>query len=199
MKCRLVVELTRRLQNGDRDPIAGARMIIEVSTATFVADSVAFRQAIGSVRVFPGTGATMEVDPSRLHIAAVKQARNQVLIRRDLDASALGKQIYLGYVGAAFAWAEGGLDDDGCLIAALHGQIALFSHGQLDQHGQLLAGRARAQTVERSVSDGWEQWDRGPEASETDVPRPGREVRRRSRDSRMSSRKIWWAVQDLNL
>lgn len=129
----LVAELARRMQDGDRDPIADAQMIIEVSSAAFVADSFAFRQILGSMRDFTGAGAKMRVDPSQLQVAAMRRAQIQGIIRGDVDPSAVGKQIYLGYIGAANAWAGGILDDEGFRLAALHGLYVNLVAGSTDR------------------------------------------------------------------
>jgi AcrR family transcriptional regulator len=117
----LVNELARRLEEGTRDPIADARMIIEVSIAAFVADSSAYRQIMGSLRELAAAGTRMEVDPAQLQVVAVREAQRQGIVGEAFDASAIGKQIYLGYLGAVMAWVGGILDDAGFLTAALHG------------------------------------------------------------------------------
>jgi len=140
----LVDELARRLHDGVRDPVADARMVIELSTAAFVADSAAYRQILRSAQELAVAGATMGVDPAQLQVAAVSEAQRQGILRPELNAGALGKQIYLSYIGAAYLWAGGGLDDEGFLIAALHGLYLTLVAGATEVWRPALEDELRA-------------------------------------------------------
>ncbi len=128
----LVATLAERMAGPDRDPVGDARMIVEVSAAAFVADSSAYRQILGSVGDFALSGARMAVDPAQLQVAAMREAQERGIVDGGLDPRVLGRQIYLGYTGAAFAWAGRALDDDGFRVAALHGLYVVLSAAATD-------------------------------------------------------------------
>lgn len=103
------------------DPIGAAVAIVERSTDAFIADRQAFRQIIGALGDFSRTGSMIDVDPAQLQIAAMRAAQQAGIIRDDVDPAAVGRQIYLSYNGALFAWAGIGLTDDGLRLAVQHG------------------------------------------------------------------------------
>jgi AcrR family transcriptional regulator len=103
------------------DPIAAAMAIVEHSADAFIADGVAFRQIIAALRGTAGTDSRLAVDPAQLQIAAMRAAQQRGLLRDDIDPAAVGRQIYLSYNGALFAWAARLLTDDGFRRAVQHG------------------------------------------------------------------------------
>ncbi len=103
------------------DPIAAAMAIVVQSSEAFIADGRAFRQIIGALRNAAGGGPVLAVDPAQLQIAAMRAAQLHGLVRNDIDPTAAGRQIYLSYNGALFAWAAHLLTDDGFRLAVRHG------------------------------------------------------------------------------
>jgi len=102
------------------DPIAAATAIVVQSSEAFIADGRAFRQIVGALRD-AGSGSVLAVDPAQLQIAAMRAAQIHGLVRTDIDPTAAGRQIYLSYNGALFAWAARLLTDDGFRLAVRHG------------------------------------------------------------------------------
>ena len=116
------------------DPVAAARLIVEMSAEAFVADSDAYRQIIRSLRGFGASGSKMAFDPSQLQVSAMRRAQALGIVRDDLDPVALGRQIYLAYSAAMFAWAGGGLSDRGFRVAARHGLLTVLAAASTDAH-----------------------------------------------------------------
>jgi AcrR family transcriptional regulator len=102
-------------------PIEAAVAIVERSCVAFILDGHAFRQIISAVNKIAQSGSSIAIDPAQLQITAIRAAQEANLVRRDVDAEAIGRQIYLSYNGAMFAWAAGQLSDDGFRANALHG------------------------------------------------------------------------------
>ncbi len=103
------------------DPIAAALAVVDISSEAFIADRNAFRQIVSSMNGLAQSGVTVSFDAGQLQIAAMRAAQQRGLIRKDVDAEAVGRQVYLSYNGALFAWAAGMLTDDGFRVAAQHG------------------------------------------------------------------------------
>ena len=103
------------------EPIEAAVAIVERSCVAFISDGRAFRQIISAVNKIAQSGTSIAIDPAQLQITAIRAAQEANLVRRDVDAEAIGRQIYLSYNGAMFAWAAGQLSDDGFRANALHG------------------------------------------------------------------------------
>jgi hypothetical protein len=61
------------------------------------------------------------MDAGQLQILAMHAARDAGILSDDADPVAIGRQIFLSYNGALFAWAARQLTDDGFRAAALHG------------------------------------------------------------------------------
>jgi AcrR family transcriptional regulator len=120
---RVVDRLVDRLVAvaADADPIEAALMIVDESAAAFIADRDAYRQIIGAASAVTRAGSMPAVDPAQLQIAAMREAQARGILRGDVDAAAIGRQIYLSYNGALFAWAGRGLSDDGFRLAVRHG------------------------------------------------------------------------------
>ncbi len=116
------------------DPIAAATAIVVQSAEAFIADGPAFRQIIGAIRDAAGTGAALAMDPAQLQTAAMRAAVRHGLLRRDVDPAALGRQIYLSYNGAMFAWVARLLDDDGFRLAVRHGLWTTLAAFAADAH-----------------------------------------------------------------
>jgi AcrR family transcriptional regulator len=119
------------------DPIAAVRLIVDQSVAAFASDSAVYRQIVGSAREFTraGMGITaLAIDPAQLLAAALADARKLGIIRRGCNPEALGRQIYVSYLGGMLAWAYGGLSDEGFAIAARHGLLAVLAAAATDDH-----------------------------------------------------------------
>lgn len=118
------------------DPVAMAMFVVVESTERFIADGVAFRQVIGSIGDIAASRVTIAFDPAQLQVAAMRDAQSQGLVRADLDPAALGRQIYLSYNGALFAWGGGVLSDDGLRAAVRHGLFMVLAAAATDEHRQ---------------------------------------------------------------
>jgi AcrR family transcriptional regulator len=116
------------------DPIAAATAVVEQSSEAFITDGHAFRQIVGSLRDVAGTGSVLAIDPAQLQIAAMRSAQQHGLLRDDIDPAAVGRQIYLSYNGALFAWAALRLTDDGFRLAVRHGLWTALAAFASDAH-----------------------------------------------------------------
>jgi AcrR family transcriptional regulator len=125
------------------DPIGAAVTIVEQSAEAFIADRAAFRQIIGALSDFSRTGSMMAVDPAQLQIAAMSAAQQAGILRRDIDVAAVGRQIYLSYNGAIFAWAGCGLTDNGLRLAVQHGLWTALAAFGTDEHRPRFLRRLR--------------------------------------------------------
>lgn len=103
------------------EPIEAAVAIVDKSCVAFISDGRAFRQIISAVNKIAQSGTSIAIDPAQLQITAIRAAQEANIVRRDVDAEAIGRQIYLAYNGAMFAWAAGQLSDDGFRSNALLG------------------------------------------------------------------------------
>ena len=99
----LVDALSEKAADDDADPIAAARLIVDQSAAAFVAESEAYRQIVRTLGQLSWRRSSF--DPSELQVRAMRDAQAQGIVRDDLDATALGRQIYLAYCAAMYAWA----------------------------------------------------------------------------------------------
>ncbi|MFM9084451.1 MAG: TetR/AcrR family transcriptional regulator [Actinomycetota bacterium] len=136
------------------DPIAAAVRIVEGSCDAFIIDGDAFRQIAGAVNGIARGGRSISVDPAQLQITAMRAAQEAGLLRADADPVALGRQVFLSYNGAFFAWAAGQLTDEGFRAAALHGLWSvLVAYAAVEHHEKI---RARAtDAAERLVAAGY--------------------------------------------
>lgn len=116
------------------DPIAAATAVVEMSNDAFIADGLAFRQIIGAVTSFTGADSRLRADPAQLQIAAMRGAQQRGVLRDDIDAAALGRQIYVSYNGALTAWARRHLTDDGLRFATRHGLWTALAAAASDAH-----------------------------------------------------------------
>jgi AcrR family transcriptional regulator len=111
----------------DGDPLTIVRRVVDDSTAAFTAESAAFRRVVAALRVVSGAGGSIDLDPARLQIAGMREAQRAGVLDPLFAPEALGRQVYLSYVGAMLAWADGDLDDDGFLVMARHGLLAVLA------------------------------------------------------------------------
>lgn len=151
---RVLTELGDSLSALDpADPIAGAVLIIEQTVAVFVADSAAFRQvvAIGQ-RGLARRGESL--DPSRFQVTAMRQAQVLGILRDDIDAAGLARQIFLSYTGAITRWSAGHLDDEGFRTAARSGLFTALAAAATDDHRPTFLARLRTLAAELET-DAW--------------------------------------------
>ncbi|MCB0989520.1 MAG: TetR/AcrR family transcriptional regulator [Acidimicrobiales bacterium] len=116
------------------DPIGAATAIVLQSADAFIADGRAFRQIIAGTREAAAAGTVLAIDPAQLQIAAMRAAQDRGLLRPDVDPAAVGRQIFVSYNGAMFAWAAHLLSDDGFRRAALHGLWTALAAFASDRH-----------------------------------------------------------------
>jgi AcrR family transcriptional regulator len=129
---RILADLADSLNRLDpTDPIAAAQLVVDQTVRAFVADSAAFRQI---VRLAPRASSvgTELVDPSEFQVAAMRHAQQLGIIRSDVDAAGLARQIYLSYTGAMTLWSAGRLSNDGFLTAARHGLFTALAAAAVD-------------------------------------------------------------------
>ncbi len=124
------------------DPIAAARLVVDQTVDAFVADSAAFRRIIRLAPRASPDGATL-VDPSNFQVTAMQRAQQKGIIRDDIDAAGLGRQIYLSYTGAMNLWSADRLDDEGFSIAARHGLISALAAAATEPHRARFVGEMR--------------------------------------------------------
>ncbi|HSL74525.1 MAG TPA: TetR/AcrR family transcriptional regulator, partial [Ilumatobacteraceae bacterium] len=129
---RILAELADSLAELDpTDPIAAAELVVDQTVRAFVADPEAFRQI---VRLAPraSSAGTDLVDPSEFQVAAMRQAQQLGILRADIDAAGLARQIYVSYTGAMSLWSTHRLDDDGFSVAARHGLFTALAAAAVD-------------------------------------------------------------------
>lgn len=136
------------------DPIRAAVLIVEQSADAFTGQRAAYRQILGALGDFSRTGSMMALDPAQLQIAAMREAQVQGYVRADIDPEAVGRQIYLSYNGAVFAWAGLGLDDAGFRAAALHGLWTTLAAIATDAHRDRFLAELRT-TGAALTAAGW--------------------------------------------
>lgn len=150
---RLVENLTDALMVSDpvENPVGAALRVIELSCEAFIADCAAFRQVVSAVNGSARSAGTLTFDPGRLLIAAMRCAMDQGLLREDVDPVAVGRQVYLSYNGALFAWVAGVLSDDGFRAAVRHGLwSALVAFGSDEHHDEF---RAELRRIGKALID----------------------------------------------
>ena len=83
----------------------------------------------------------------------MRQAQSMGIIRKDIDASGLARQIFLSYTGAAMLWSAGRLDDAGFLTAARHGLFTVLAAAATDDHREQFIDRMRplSKTLEKKA------------------------------------------------
>ena len=128
----LIDDLVRLPLNDD--PIGAALRIVEGSCDAFIVDGMAFRQIAGAVNGISRAGRSLAVDPAHLQVTAMRAAQESGLIRDDADPVAMGRQVFLSYNGALFAWAARQLTDEGFRAAALHGLWTVLVANAATEH-----------------------------------------------------------------
>jgi AcrR family transcriptional regulator len=140
---RILAELAESLAGLDpTDPIAAAELVVDQTVEAFVADSAAFRQIVRLAPRASSTGHDL-LDPSEFQVAAMRRAQQLGIIRDDVDAGGLGRQIFLSYTGAMNLWSAGRLDDVGFSTAARHGLFTALAAAATDDHRQRFVDRMR--------------------------------------------------------
>lgn len=148
----LIDDLARLPLNDD--PLGAALRIVEGSCDAFIVDAAAFRQIVGAVNRISRAGWSLAVDPARLQMTAMRAALESGLLRSDADPMVMGRQVFLSYNGALFAWAARQLTDEGFRAAALHGLwTVLVANVATEHHEEIRAHAAGAAT--RLVAAGY--------------------------------------------
>ena len=135
------------------DPIAAAQLVVDQTVAAFVANSNAFRQVIAMAQR-SAANHSFGVDPSEFQVAAMRRAQQLGIIRDDLDAAAIGRQVFLSYTGAMTLWSAGRLDDAGFGTAARHGLVTALAAAATDAHRQRFLDELRDVGADLE-HDGW--------------------------------------------
>jgi AcrR family transcriptional regulator len=138
----------------ESDPIERARLIVDRSAEAFIADREAYRQILGVVGDVSRSGSRLETDPAQLQVAAMRDAQERGVLRADVDPAAVGRQVYLSYNGAMFAWAGTALSDDGFRVAVRHGLLTVLSAFAADRHRKRFLVELAA-LGEQLVAEGW--------------------------------------------
>ena len=74
----------------------------------------------------------------------MRRAQQMGIVRADVDAAGLGRQIYLSYMGAMSLWSTGRLDDAGFSLAAQHGLLTALAAAAADGHREGFVDEMRA-------------------------------------------------------
>ncbi|MEY3506653.1 MAG: hypothetical protein RI898_1407 [Actinomycetota bacterium] len=127
-------------------------LIIDHTVRAFVSNPNAYRQVVAVTQRAAAAHPT-PVDPSSFQVVAMRQAQSMGIIRNDIDASGLARQIFLSYTGAAMQWSAGRLDDAGLLTAARHGLFTVLAAAATDDHRQEFIDRMRplGKTLEKKA------------------------------------------------
>ena len=129
-----LVDAVARATARDEDPVAVAHLVVEHSVAAFTRHSRAYRRIVAAGRSTDRSGRGRSVDPSELQVAAMRDAQQLGVLRADVDPVALGRQIYISWIGAMDQWAGGRLDDRGFAVATRHGLLAVLAAASTDGH-----------------------------------------------------------------
>ena len=138
----------------DVNPLAAAETIVEKSCDAFIVDGEAFRQIVGAVNGISRVGGSLSVDPAQLQISVMRTAKEVGYLVEIADPVAMGRQVFLSYNGALFAWAARQLTDEGFRAAALHGLWTVLLASAADEHRNEFSARAREAAV-RMVGAGY--------------------------------------------
>ncbi len=150
---RILTDLTESLQALDPgDPIAEAQLIIEHTVRAFVSNPNAYRQVVAVTQRAAASHPT-PIEPASFQVVAMRQAQSMGIIRKDIDASGLARQIFLSYTGAAMLWSAGRIDDAGFLTAARHGLFTVLAAAATDDHREEFIDRLRplSKTLEKKA------------------------------------------------
>ncbi len=129
-----LVEAVARAAARDEDPIAVAHLIVDHSVAAFTRHSRAYRRIVAAGRTSDRAENEHSIDPSELQVAAMRDAQELGVIRGELDPAALGRQIYISWMGAMGHWATNRLDDEGVAVATRHGLLVVLAASASDRH-----------------------------------------------------------------
>lgn len=150
---RILTDLAESLQALDPgDPIAAAQLVVDHTVRAFVSNPNAYRQVVAVTQRAAAAHPT-PVEPSSFQVAAMRQAQSMGIIRNDIDASGLARQIFLSYTGAAMLWSSGRLDDAGLLTAARHGLFTVLAAAATDDYREQFIDRMRplSKTLEKKA------------------------------------------------
>ena len=150
---RILTDLAESLQALNPDnPIAAAQLIIDHTVRAFVSNPNAYRQVVAVTQRAAAAHPT-PIEPSSFQVVAMRQAQSMGIIRNDIDASGLARQIFLSYTGAAMQWSAGRLDDAGLLTAARHGLFTVLAAAATDDHREEFIDRMRplSKTLEKKA------------------------------------------------
>ena len=128
----LAESLTALAADEPPDPIAAAFLVVDQTVHAFTTHSAAFRRIIALAQA---TARPERIqDPSNLQVKAMQAAQSMCIIRDDVDAAALGRQIFVSYSGALSLWSRDRLDDDGFSTVARHGLLTALAAAATDDH-----------------------------------------------------------------
>lgn len=150
---RILTDLAESLQALDPgDPIAAAQLVVDHTVRAFVSNPNAYRQVVAVTQRAAAAHPT-PVEPSSFQVVAMRQAQSMGIIRNDIDASGLARQIFLSYTGAAMLWSSGRLDDAGLLTAARHGLFTALAAAATDDYRDQFLDRMRplSKTLEKKA------------------------------------------------
>jgi AcrR family transcriptional regulator len=150
---RILTDLAESLQALDPgDPIAAAQLVVDHTVRAFVSNPNAYRQVVAVTQRAAAAHPT-PVEPSSFQVVAMRQAQSMGIIRNDIDASGLARQIFLSYTGAAMLWSAGRLDDAGLLTAARHGLFTVLAAAATDDYREQFIDRMRplSKTLEKKA------------------------------------------------
>ncbi|MEM9656390.1 MAG: TetR/AcrR family transcriptional regulator [Actinomycetota bacterium] len=148
---RVVEDLTeavRRATARNDDPIVLANLIVDHSVTAFTRHSTAFRRIVAAGRSGHDVVGSNRVDPSQLQVAALTAAKDQGVLRGDVDPTGLGRQVFISWIGAMEHWASADLDDYGFGIAARHGLLVVLAAAATDLHRQRFLAELTAASAE---------------------------------------------------
>jgi len=151
----LAESLTAMAADEPPDPIAVAFLVVDRTVDAFTTHSAAFRRIVALAQA---TARSERIhDPSNLQVKAMRAAQSMCIIRDDVDAAALGRQIFVSYSGALSLWSNGRLDDDGFSTAARHGLLTALAAAATDDHRDrfLAEMSTTGQHLERNS---WRTW-----------------------------------------
>lgn len=129
----LAVSLTSLAADEPPDPIAAAFLVVDQTVHAFTTHSAAFRRIVALAQATARRDGIHQ-DPSTLQVKAMRAAQSMGIVRDDVDAAALGRQIFVSYSGALTLWCNGRLDDDGFSTVARHGLLTALAAAANDEH-----------------------------------------------------------------
>jgi len=144
-------EITRTDQSSDGDPLTPMRRLNDGSTAAFIASAVSFRRVVAALVLSTETEGHFDLDPAQLHVAALREAQRAGVIDARFAPEALGRQIYLSYLGALLTWAAGRLDDAGFTMMARHGLLTVLAATALPPRRDALLDELHLLTVQAAT------------------------------------------------